>query len=95
MTGVVAEERWVQAPRLLERRLLDGHLLLPARGDERPVVLRDTALAIWRAIEQPRGLDELVAALARSYEIDPATIADDVRGAIDELHHLRLVRPCP
>lgn len=41
--------------------------------------------AIWRLLDQPRSIDDLVAALVADYEVEPDRCAADVGAFVDEL----------
>jgi hypothetical protein len=68
------ERRYVRVDGVLERAVADGVLLLGPDLDEPLAILGSTA-DVWPLLEEPRTVDELVAALADRYATDP----DDVR----------------
>lgn len=47
---------------------------------------------IWALMESPRTVQELCAALAREYDVEPATCLNDVTGFLAELVQENLVR---
>ncbi|MGH2746652.1 MAG: PqqD family protein [Actinomycetota bacterium] len=47
--------------------------------------LSGTALAVWDLLEVPRALPELVGIISAAYSVDPANVASDVDGLIDDM----------
>ncbi len=57
-----------------------------------PRALDGTASSIWAILgEEPRPLGAIVAELGEAYGVAPESIADDVRGFLDELRDAGLV----
>jgi len=54
--------------------------------------LNETAGAVWRAIDGERGRDQVVAAVAAEYGIDPTEIASDVDELIAQMVKAGFVR---
>lgn len=70
---------------VLERRLLDGVLLMHARGSFEPIRLNGTAASIWYATADPGDEAEIVQRVAAVYGADPNDIEVSVRAALAEL----------
>jgi hypothetical protein len=52
---------------------------------ERVMVLNTTASDVWRLADGEHTVAELVDLLARAYQVDPGSIREDVRRAVDRL----------
>jgi len=70
---------------VLERRLLDGVLLMHARGSFEPIRLNGTAASIWYATAEPGDRAAIVARVAAMYGVAPSEIEASVDAALDEL----------
>ena len=82
---------YTRAAALLEAEV-DGEIV--ALDREQGVVLGFNGVAsdVWRLLEQPRSLDELVAALGERYEVDDAQCRTEIAALLDRLSELNLVR---
>ena len=58
-----------------------------------PVVLRDTALAVWTVFEGPGTVADVAAALAAEYGTDPDTLGADVAAFVRRLMDAGLLEP--
>jgi hypothetical protein len=76
--------RWRRAEATLWRRTLDGIVVLPVDRCE-PLALRGPAAGIWELLAQPMTLSELLDAIAATYGVDGATVADAVGDAVGAL----------
>ena len=79
---------WSRADSVLWRRTLAGVVVLPVNGSAEPVVLRGAAAGIWELLAEPMRPGDLVAALAATYRVDEALVADDISAALDMLLEL-------
>ena len=52
---------------------------------ERVVVLNTTASDVWRLADGEHTIPEVVAMLARAYQVDPASIRDEVHSTVERL----------
>ena len=52
---------------------------------ERVVVLNTTASDVWRLADGEHTIPEVVTMLARAYQVDPATIRDEVQSTVERL----------
>ncbi|HEU4749507.1 MAG TPA: PqqD family protein [Acidimicrobiia bacterium] len=52
---------------------------------ERVMVLNTTASDVWRLADGEYTVEELVDLLAQAYQVDPGSIREDVRRAVDRL----------
>ena len=64
---------------------LDGELLLLLPEGSQVLHLNDSASALWRALDEPRTLDEIAALLAETYAIDPDVVRADLLALLPEL----------
>ena len=64
---------------------LDGEVLLRLPQGSEVLHLNDSASALWRALDEPRTLDEIAALLAETYAIDPDVVRADVLALLPEL----------
>ena len=92
--GTAVVGPWCRAEPVLWRRTLDGVVLLEARAEAEPVVLRGPAAAIWELLAQPMDDADLVATLATSYGVDRARVAPDVAVALATLADLGALQRC-
>ncbi len=83
--------RWVARPRVLLRRLPEGVVALPARGDGPSTVLAGTAEELWDLLATPRSVEDLAAELATRHGADPTVVAADLEVALDDLRARDLV----
>jgi len=71
-------------PDVLQQNL-DGDVLLMLPQGSQVLHLNDSASALWRALDVPRTLDEVVAMLAEAYEADPDVVRADLLTLLPEL----------
>lgn len=82
-------------------RVVGGEtLIVPIRGKVGDLAsiynLNKTGSLIWRLLERPTTLGELVAAVANEFEVDPEVSARDVREFVGEMKSVGLVEfPTP
>ena len=56
-------------------RVLDQDgVLIRRRGDDEPVLLTGSGVALWKALDEPASLSDVIARLARDHRIDPTTV---------------------
>ena len=53
--------------------------------------LNETAMLVWRGVEQGRGLEEIVAEMTRQYEVTPERARASVDRIVGHFFSLRLV----
>jgi hypothetical protein len=87
-TGV----RYRRLADVLDRRVLDGLLVLPRHHDG-VVALLGAASALWELLSEPASEAELTATLQARYDADGAEIAEGVADALGTLLDLGLVTP--
>lgn len=82
--SITLETRVARNPKLIGAELDDETVLL---GVEQAAYfgLDATAQAIWHQIEQPRRVDEIVAALTTRYAVDPAQCAAQTCAFLEKL----------
>lgn len=92
----VGEEQTVTRSQSVVARVVGGDtLIVPIRGKVGDLAsiysLNGTGSLIWRLLECPRTLGELVAAVSREYEVDSKLADRDVRKFICEMSSAGLV----
>lgn len=73
-----------RAPSVLETEI-DGDISLYDPTSETVAVLNATAGDVWRLCGEGTTLEQAVAALARAYDVDGATITEEVTRVIEDL----------
>lgn len=64
---------------LILRNIYGKHILMPVRKNDAsddPVVLNDVAADIWLFAEQGMSFDEIVAAMARKYDLEKNSVEE-------------------
>ncbi|MEP6626121.1 MAG: PqqD family protein [Acidimicrobiia bacterium] len=84
--------RWVRNPELITRRGAFGVLVLAPHGDQ-PILLEGTGVNVWDALSEPKTEVELAGELARTFDVDVATVRADLRVALDRLETTSVVVP--
>ncbi|MDT5293419.1 MAG: hypothetical protein QOJ76_299 [Acidobacteriota bacterium] len=54
--------------------------------------LNETAIIVWRGLEQSRTLDEIVGHITTAYDVTPEHAAESVRKLLENLRVFKLVR---
>lgn len=90
MSDAEAERRFRQKPRIAWREI-DGEAVLvdPVRG--RMLVLNDTGLYLWQALERPKDSRELAESLCTEFDVSADTAAHDVGAFLESLRERNLV----
>jgi fructose-specific component phosphotransferase system IIB-like protein len=70
---------------VLAAQLSEAELVLLGPASERYVGLDPVAADVWAALETPRTLLQLAAALAEDYDAPPVRIAADIAPMLDQL----------
>jgi Coenzyme PQQ synthesis protein D (PqqD) len=71
-------------PHIIESEIGD-EISLYDPTTERVVVLNTTASDVWRLADGEHTVPEVVAMLARAYQVDPASIRDEVQSTVERL----------
>lgn len=84
------QTRYTQSREVLQRTVSEDVLLaVPDRSDmER---LSGTSAVVWKLLESPKTLDEIVETLADAYGASPATIRADVEALLDSMRYKNLL----
>ena len=75
------------------REFLEEYLLIPVDAlnaqNTNMGILNDTGQFLWQQLQNPRTEEELTAALCSAFEVEPQTVAEDIREFLDLLsnHH--------
>jgi hypothetical protein len=83
-TRQVVFARFRQVPELSQREFA-GEALVLNTDREDVEHLQGTAVQIWKMLETPRTLPDLVTVLSYRYEIPETDIGDDVEALLDDL----------
>ena len=94
------EETLVRSQAVVARVVAGETLIVPVRakvGDLASIYsFNGTASMIWKLLESPRTVADLVATVAQEYEVDPAQAERDVTEFIGEMKMVGLVEvPAP
>lgn len=71
---------------------IDGEISLYHPGNERVVVLNETASDIWRLLDGSRTVAQVAELLSSSYGADPVVVAADVERTVDQLVEAGMLR---
>jgi Coenzyme PQQ synthesis protein D (PqqD) len=80
--GAGPDPRLRRSPHALERRTVASVVVI---GSGMPLVLRDTAVAIWDAFDTPQRVSEVTERLAGAYGTTAAVVGPDVQDAVQRL----------
>lgn len=91
---------WVRSESVVARVVAGETLIVPVRskvGDLASIYsFNHTGTLIWKLLESPQTIAELISAVAREYEIEPAIAEPDVLAFVDELKCVGLISaPAP
>jgi hypothetical protein len=81
---LTAESPVVRSPRVLWRAGAFGVVVL-APGQERPVVVDGSGVALWELLEHVRPFGDVVSALAARFGVDRTTVECDARPIVEAL----------
>lgn len=70
---------------------MDGELVLMGQEQGEYFGLRDVAASIWKHLEDPKSLEELVILVSAEYGVAPETCRDDIVAFLAELTGKKLV----
>lgn len=95
-----SQGKWVRSESVVARVVAGETLIVPVRskvGDLASIYsFNHTGTLIWKLLESPRTVAELISAVAREYEVEPATAEPDVLAFVEELKSVGLVSaPAP
>jgi len=89
------EERLVRSQAVVARVVGGETLIVPVRakvGDLASIYsFNGTGSLIWKLLESPRTVAQLVDAVAQAYEVDPAQAERDVTNFVSEMKSVGLV----
>ena len=57
------------------------------------ITLNGTAACVWELLAEERSLDELTAAVAERFDVDPETARADAKAFVDEIARIGLLEP--
>jgi Coenzyme PQQ synthesis protein D (PqqD) len=94
------EEVMVRSHSVVARMVAGETLVIPVRakvGDLASIYrFNGTGSLIWKLLESPRTVAQLAAAVAQTYEVDPAQAQRDVANFVSEMKSVGLVEfPMP
>ena len=100
MANPMMEEKLVRSQSVVARVVSGETLIVPVRarvGDLASIYsFNGTASVIWKLLESPRTVADLVAAVAQEYEVNPVQAERDVTEFIGEMKMVGLVEvPAP
>lgn len=86
MSGVITR----RSANFVETEIDDEAVVMSLDGGEF-FSLKDSALAIWQAIDGTRTRDDVIALLAADYDVAPSAIADDVDAFLAQVRAAGLI----
>ncbi len=95
-----SQDTWVRSESVVARIVAGETLIVPVRskvGDLASIYsFNHTGTLIWKLLESPRSMVELIAAVAREYGVEFAAVESDVIAFVEELKRVGLVEvPAP
>ena len=87
-----ATTRFAVTPDAALAEVEDGAVVLNVRT-KRYYSLNETAIVVWRMLEQEASVDECTARLVELHDVDTATAARAVHALVDELLAEALIAP--
>ncbi|MCX6397544.1 MAG: PqqD family peptide modification chaperone [Propionibacteriales bacterium] len=70
---------------------MDGELVMMGQEQGEYYGLRDVAASLWKHLEAPKSLEELVILVSAEYDVTPETCRDDIVAFLDDLVGRELV----
>lgn len=70
---------------------MDGELVMMGQEQGEYFGLRDVAASIWKYLDEPKSLEELVLLVSAEYAVSPETCRGDIAAFLDELTGKKLV----
>lgn len=70
---------------------MDGELVMMGQEQGEYYGLRDVAASIWKYLDEPKTLEELVILVSAEYAVSAETCRDDIVAFLDELTGKKLV----
>jgi len=94
-----SQQSWVRSESVVARIVAGETLIVPVRsnvGDLASIYsFNHTGTLIWKLLESPRAMTELVSAVAREYDMDFSVAEPDVIAFVNELKAVGLVQVSP
>jgi hypothetical protein len=92
------ERLLIRSRSVVSRVVADETLIVPVRGKAGDLAsiysFNGTGTLIWRMLEEPRGLSELIGAVARECAVGPEQTQKDVLRFVDDLLSVGLAEVC-
>ena len=86
---------FVRSQSVVSRRVSGETLIVPVRGNVGDLAsiysFNEVASLIWQLLDMPRDLSELVSAVEREYDVDPAQAQQDVSKFLNDMLSVDLV----
>jgi hypothetical protein len=86
---------FVRSRSVVSRRVSGETLIVPVRGNVGDLAsiysFNEVASLIWQLLDMPRDLSELVSAVEREYDVDPAQAQQDVSKFLNDVLSVGLV----
>jgi len=95
MLGVMREQRFIRSQSVVARVVAGEMLVVPVRarvGDLASIYsFNGVGTLIWKLLESPRTVPELVEAVIGEYQVEPAQAEHDVTNFVAEMQSVGLV----
>src|SRR5260370_30987529 len=86
---------FVRSRSVVSRRVSGETLIVPVRGKVGDLAsiysFNDVGSVVWQLLEIPRDVSELVSAVEREYDVDPAQAHQDVSKFLDDMLSVGLI----
>ena len=93
---MMKQEKFIRSQSVVARVVAGETLIVPVRakvGDLASIYsFNGTGTLIWKLLESPHTVDELVTAVNHAYEVDPARAEKDVTDFVNEMKVVGLVQ---
>lgn len=90
MTSSRSDATFVRRPDLHAVEM-DGELVMMGQEQGKYFGMRDVAATIWKALDQPRTLSDLVDLVSTEYTVEPETCRSDIVAFLDDLIEHKMV----
>jgi hypothetical protein len=90
-------EKYIAKSTAIAARMLGGEMMIMSAVDSTFFTLNEVATAIWQAADGRTPLSEIVAGIAREYEVEPEVAGRDAEQFVNDLsqHGILMVSDCP
>jgi PqqD family protein of HPr-rel-A system len=91
MSGIGTRAQFVRRPEIVVERVIGDETPLFNSVSGRFYLLNDTAGTIWRSLDQPRTVAEVVSLIAEEFAVEPEQCFGAVSAFLDDLEKAGLI----